>query len=59
LAVYEGSVSIPVPLTPAPNAKGPRTIPFKIRVQACDNEKCYPPATLEAALSIHVDSLRK
>jgi hypothetical protein len=59
LAVYEGSVSIPIPLTAAPNAKGQRTIPFKIRVQACDNEKCYPPATLDAALAIDVDSLRK
>jgi uncharacterized protein len=59
LAVYEGNVSIPIPLTPAPNAKGQRTIPFKIRVQACDNEKCYPPATLDAAVSIDVDSLHK
>jgi Thiol:disulfide interchange protein DsbD, N-terminal len=59
LAVYEGNVAIPIPLTPAPGAKGQRTIPFKIRVQACDNEKCYPPATLDAALSIDVDSLRK
>jgi DsbC/DsbD-like thiol-disulfide interchange protein len=59
LAVYEGNVSIPVPLTAGAGAKGPRTIPFKIRVQACDNEKCYPPATLDAALSIDVDSLRK
>jgi len=59
LAVYEGNVTIPIPLTAAPGARGPRTIPFKIRVQACDNEKCYPPATLDAALSIDVDSIRR
>src|SRR5207249_6182019 len=33
LAVYEGSVTIPIPITPAPGARGQRTIPFKIRVQ--------------------------
>jgi hypothetical protein len=59
LAVYEGNVTIPIPITAAPGAKGPRTIPFKIRVQACDNEKCYPPATLDAALSVDVDSIRR
>jgi DsbC/DsbD-like thiol-disulfide interchange protein len=59
LAVYEDKVTIPIPLTAAPGAKGPRTIAFKIRVQACDNEKCYPPATLDAALSIDVDSIRR
>lgn len=59
LAVYEGSVTIPIPLTAAPGAKGQRTIPFKIRVQACDNEKCFPPATLDASLPIDVDSIRR
>ena len=58
LAVYEGNVTIPISLTPAAGAKGQRTIPFKIRVQACDNEKCYPPATLDAALTIDVGSLK-
>lgn len=59
LAVYEGSVTIPIPLTAAPGAKGRRTIPLKIRVQACDNEKCFPPATLDASLPIDVDSIRR
>ena len=59
LAVYEGSVTIPIPLTAAAGAKGQRTIPFKIRVQACDTEKCYPPAILDAALPIQLDSLRR
>jgi len=58
LAVYEGSVSIPIPLTPAPGAKGQRVIPFEIRVQACDREKCYPPSTLNAFLPIELDAIR-
>ena len=59
LAVYEGSVTIPIPLTPAPGAKGQRTIPFEIRVQACDHEKCYPPSTLTASLPIDLDAIRR
>jgi len=59
LSVYEGSVTIPIPLTAAAGAKGQRTIPFKIRVQACDTEKCFPPATLEAALPIDLDAIRR
>lgn len=57
LAVYEGKVTIPIPLTAAPGAKGQRTIPFKIRVQACDDEKCYPPATVDAAVAINLDTM--
>ena len=59
LAVYEGSVTIPIPVTPAPGARGQRTIPFRIRVQACDNEKCYPPAMLDASLPIDLDAIRR
>jgi len=59
LAVYENSVTILIPLTATAGAQGQRTIPFKIRVQACDHEKCYPPATLDAALTIDLDSIRR
>ena len=59
LAVYEGSVTIPIPITPAPGARGQRTIPFKIRVQACDSEQCYPPAMLDASLPIDLDAIRR
>jgi len=59
LAVYEGSVTIPIPITPAPGARGQRSIPFKIRVQACDSEQCYPPATLDASLPIDLDAMRR
>ncbi|HXI61712.1 MAG TPA: protein-disulfide reductase DsbD domain-containing protein [Pyrinomonadaceae bacterium] len=59
LAVYEGSVTIPIPITLAPGARGQRTIPFKIRVQACDSEQCYPPAMLDASLPIDLDAMRR
>ena len=59
LAVYEGSVTIPIPVTVAPGARGQRTIPFKIRVQACDSQQCYPPAMLDAALPIDLDAVRR
>ena len=55
LAVYEGQVVINLMLTIAWNAKGPRALPIKVRVQACDNEKCYPPATLDDSISIDLD----
>ena len=59
LAVYEGTVTIPIPVTPAPGASGQRTIPLKIRVQACDSEQCYPPAMLDASLPIDLDAIRR
>jgi hypothetical protein len=59
LAVYEGHVTIPIPLTAAPGATGQRTIPLKIRVQACDTQQCYPPATLDAALPIDIAAIKR
>lgn len=59
LAVYEGSVTIPISLTADAGAQGQRTIPFKIRVQACDSQQCYPPATLDAALPIDIAAIKR
>jgi DsbC/DsbD-like thiol-disulfide interchange protein len=58
LSVYEGKVTIPISLTAGPDAKGERTLPLKLRVQACDSEKCLPPSTLDAAIAINLDALR-
>ena len=58
LSVYEGKVTIPIPITVAPDAKGQRILPLKLRVQACDSEKCLPPATLDSAIAIDIDALR-
>jgi len=59
LSVYEGKVTIPIPFSVAPDAKGQRMLPVKLRVQACDNEKCLPPATLDSAIAINIDLLRQ
>ena len=55
LAVYEGETSITLPLAAAADAKkGAQTLKGKLRVQACDDEKCYPPRTLEAPIPVTV-----
>lgn len=47
LAVYEGETEIKLPLRAAGSAaKGTRTLPLSLRVQACDDKACYPPGTL-------------
>jgi Thiol:disulfide interchange protein DsbD, N-terminal len=53
LAVYEGNVQIKLPIQAAPSAaKGKRSLALHVRVQACDEEKCFPPDTLRAAAVI-------
>ena len=59
LSVYEGKVTIPIPFSVALDAKGQRMLPLKLRVQACDTEKCFPPSTLESAIAINADALRQ
>jgi DsbC/DsbD-like thiol-disulfide interchange protein len=55
LAVYEGEVSIKLNLRAEKNAgAGPRSLPITLTVQACDEEKCYPPATLNSTISVTV-----
>lgn len=50
LAVYEGNLQIKLPIQAAPTAaKGKRSLAVHLRVQACDEEKCFPPDTLQAA----------
>lgn len=52
LAVYQGQVTIKLPFTAT--TKGERSVPYHVRVQACDNEKCFPPATLNGSTSVGV-----
>jgi len=55
LDVYEGEAPIRLPLRVETNAtKGSRSLPISVRVQACDNEKCYAPATLNATIAVDV-----
>jgi hypothetical protein len=52
LAVYEGQIEVKLPFKAA--GKGSRSLPLKVRVQACDDEKCFPPATLNTTVSVEV-----
>lgn len=63
LAVYEGDVTIRLPLDISFAGKsyvrvtsGARlSQPITLRVQACDEEKCFPPATLNAMILVEVN----
>lgn len=55
LSVYDGDTQIKLPLnSPADVGGGQRSVPLNIRVQACDQEKCFPPDTLRAAISVDI-----
>lgn len=55
LAVYEGEAQIKLPLLAEKSvAKGALSIPISVRVQACDHEACFPPATLKTTISVEV-----
>lgn len=53
LAVYEGETQIRATLKADASAQpGERSLSAKLRVQACDNQVCFPPGTRD--LTIHV-----
>jgi uncharacterized protein len=64
LAVYEGDVVVMLPLhLPGPRERGclayalngaHDSLPIEVRVQACDNEKCYAPDTLKTTIAVDV-----
>lgn len=64
LAVYEGTIVVKLPLRLPKSgekgcyiypAKGARdSLPIKVTIQACDHEKCFPPATVDAAIPVEV-----
>ena len=55
LAVYEGEALVTLPLHVAgAAAKGPRSLPFTVRVQACDEQQCFPPAILNTTIQVEV-----
>jgi DsbC/DsbD-like thiol-disulfide interchange protein len=55
LAVYEGNVQIRLNIRAEKSAAaGPRSLPITVRVQACDEEKCFPPDTLDSKISVTV-----
>lgn len=54
LSVYEGNVNVTLPFVA--RSSGTRSLPISVRVQACDQEKCFSPATLKTNISINVDA---
>ena len=60
LAVYEGDVNVRLPLSlPGKcyvtyKSGAQLSLPITIKVQACDEQECYPPATLTSTISVNV-----
>lgn len=55
LAVYEGETAIKLPVSVAANAqKGAQTLKARLRIQACDDEACYLPRTIETSIPVTV-----
>ena len=55
LAVYEGESEIKATLKAAKSAKpGQRSISGRLRIQACDDQVCYPPGRLELAIPVNI-----
>ena len=52
LSVYEDRVMISIPFTVTKPSTTKRLLPIKVRVQACDQEKCFPPAMLDTSLPV-------
>ncbi len=55
LAVYEGETEVKVTLKADKSAKqGQQSLPGKLRIQACDEQVCYPPGTLDLVIPVSI-----
>lgn len=55
LAVYEGEALIKIKLKAAQNASpGQKNLSGKLRVQACDDQVCYAPGTMDVTIPLEV-----
>jgi DsbC/DsbD-like thiol-disulfide interchange protein len=55
LAVYEGDARITMTVrVPRDAAAGQHTLGARLRVQPCDDEKCYPPTTVETTIPVTI-----
>ena len=55
IAIYEGNAELKVVLKAAPTAnKGPSNLPGKLKVQACDDQVCYPPGEIDVSIPVTV-----
>jgi thiol:disulfide interchange protein DsbD len=54
-AVYEKEAVIKLPLrSEASAAKGTRQLRLKLRVQACDDQSCYPPRNINTSIPVTI-----
>lgn len=55
LHVYEGETPLTVAFEAAPTAKkGQQSIPAKLRIQACDDQVCYPPGSVDVVIPVMI-----
>ena len=55
LAVYENEANLKVTLLADATAKqGQTSLPAKLRIQACDDQVCYPPGTIDVWIPVTV-----
>jgi thioredoxin:protein disulfide reductase len=55
LNVYQEKIILRLPLTAQPDAPlGPQHIPLKLHYQACSNEVCLPPVTLDVDAQVTI-----
>jgi len=55
LSVYEGETDLKVSLKAEKAAqKGERSIAARLRIQACDNQVCYPPGAIDLQIAVNV-----
>ena len=55
LAVYEGNTDLKVSLKANPKASpGEHSIPAVLRVQACDDQVCYPPGQIDLRIPVTI-----
>ena len=56
LAVYEGTTELKATLkVDKAVRKGERSVPARLRIQACDDQVCYPPGTIELAIPVNIN----
>ncbi|MGI9066401.1 MAG: protein-disulfide reductase DsbD domain-containing protein [Pyrinomonadaceae bacterium] len=56
LAVYEGETKVKAKLKADKSARqGQQSLPAKLRIQACDEQVCYPPGTLDLVIPVSIN----
>jgi DsbC/DsbD-like thiol-disulfide interchange protein len=55
LAVYEGAIELKARLkADKATKKGEQSIPARLRIQACDEQVCYPPGTINLTIPVSI-----